>query len=105
MTGTADCEDYAIAKYVALREAGVTDDDLRLMIVHHRQVRQDPAIVAARVDGRWLILDNRTMMLLTDTQVRNVTPLLALDSGNENSSPIIIATPQRQPGFVEASRN
>jgi hypothetical protein len=45
------------------------------------------------------------MMLLTDTQVRNVTPLLALDSGNENSSPIIIATPQRQPGFVEASRN
>jgi predicted transglutaminase-like cysteine proteinase len=80
MTGTADCEDYAIAKYVALREAGVTDDDLRLMIVHDRQGRQDPAIVAARVDGRWLNLDNRTMMLMTDTQVRNETPLLALDS-------------------------
>ena len=38
-TGTGDCEDYAVARYVALREAGVTDDDLRLMIVHDRQVR------------------------------------------------------------------
>ena len=28
--GAGDCEDYAILKYLALREAGVSPDDLRL---------------------------------------------------------------------------
>lgn len=31
--GTGDCEDYAIAKYVSLRLAGVSDDKLRLIYV------------------------------------------------------------------------
>src|SRR5205807_4873713 len=31
--GAGDCEDYAIAKYVALREAGLDNEDLRLLIV------------------------------------------------------------------------
>jgi predicted transglutaminase-like cysteine proteinase len=104
-TGTGDCEDYAIAKYVALREAGMADDDLRLMIVHDRKVHQDHAVVAAQVDGRWLILDNRTMMLLTDAQARNLTPLLALASENESRSPILVATPQRQLDLALARRN
>lgn len=104
-TGTGDCEDYAIAKYVALREAGMADEDLRLIIVHDRKIHQDHAVVAAQVDGRWLILDNRTMLLLTDAQVRNLTPLLALDSGNENRFPIIAAAPQWQSGLTVASRN
>jgi predicted transglutaminase-like cysteine proteinase len=104
-TGTGDCEDYAIAKFVALREAGMADENLRLMIVHDRQIRQDHAVVAAQVDGHWLILDNRTMILLTDAQVPNLTPLLALDSGNEIRTPILVATPQRQPGLALARRN
>jgi predicted transglutaminase-like cysteine proteinase len=104
-TGTGDCEDYAIAKYMALREAGMADDDLRLVIVHDRHIHQDRAVATAQVDGRWLILDNRTMLLLTDAQVRNLTPLLALDSGNENRFPIIAAAPQRQSGLMVASRN
>jgi len=83
-TGTGDCEDYAIAKYVALSEAGIATEDLRLVIVHDRRVSEDHAVVAARVDGRWLILDNRHMNLLTDMQVRNVTPLLALSSDGES---------------------
>jgi predicted transglutaminase-like cysteine proteinase len=106
--GAGDCEDYAIAKYMALRQAGMADADLRLVIVHDRQVRQDHAVAAARVDGHWLILDNRQMMLLTDTQVRNVTPLLALNSGNKDRAPLIVAAPQRRPdaGLVAvASQN
>jgi predicted transglutaminase-like cysteine proteinase len=104
-TGSGDCEDYAIAKYMALRQAGMADDDLRLVIVHDRRVHQDHAVAAARVDGHWLILDNRTMLLLTDAQVRNLTPLLALDSGNESYFPILAAAPQSQSGLAVASRN
>ncbi len=105
--GAGDCEDYAIAKYVALRQAGMADDDLRLVIVHDRIVRQDHAVVAARVDGQWLILDNRTMLMPTDAHMRNVTPLLALDSGDKDRAPLIVAEPQWQPfaGIALANRN
>jgi predicted transglutaminase-like cysteine proteinase len=103
-SGAGDCEDYAIAKYVALRQAGVAEDDLRLVIVHDRQTRQDHAVIAARLDGQWLILDNRTMMLLTDAQVTNLTPLLALDSGSGKLPPAVVATPRQEPDFAVASR-
>jgi predicted transglutaminase-like cysteine proteinase len=90
-SGAGDCEDYAIAKYFALRQAGIADSDLRLVIVHERQLNQDHAVVAARTDGRWLILDNRTMILRADTEVRDMTPLLALNNANEDHLPMLVA--------------
>jgi predicted transglutaminase-like cysteine proteinase len=56
-TRRGDCEDYAIAKYVALKQAG--DEDLRLIIVRDLVVSENHAVVAARWGGRWFILDNR----------------------------------------------
>lgn len=82
-SGSGDCEDYAIAKYVALRETGMSAADLRLMIVHDRSINEDHAVTAARVDGEWLILDSRHLVLLTDRQVVSLTPLIALGSDEE----------------------
>jgi predicted transglutaminase-like cysteine proteinase len=62
-SGAGDCEDYAITKYEALRAAGIADDDLRLVIVHHLRIDEDHAVAAVRVDGRWLVLDNRWLAL------------------------------------------
>ena len=39
-------------------------DDLRLVLVRDRAVRQDHAVLAVRHDGRWLMLDNRHSMLI-----------------------------------------
>ena len=47
-----DCEDYAIAKYVALTVAGFSRNDLQLVLVRDRAVRLDHAVLAARLDGR-----------------------------------------------------
>lgn len=81
-TGKGDCEDYAIAKYVTLREAGFPKEDLRILLVRDRTVRQDHAVLAARRDGRWLILDNRWSALREDTAELNFVPLFAInDSG------------------------
>ena len=77
--GEGDCEDYAIAKYVALRELGVNADDLRLLLVRDRAVGQDHAVLGVRHDGRWLVLDNRHSLLLDMTEVRQFTPLFAID--------------------------
>jgi len=78
-TAKGDCEDYAIAKYVALIEAGVSRDDLQLVLVRDRLVRQDHAVLAARHDGRWLILDNRWSELTADSEATRFTPLFAIN--------------------------
>jgi hypothetical protein len=42
---------------------GVTEDDVRLVIVHDLIVVEDHAVVAARTDAGWIILDNRWLTL------------------------------------------
>ena len=78
-TAKGDCEDYAIAKYVALQEAGFPRDEMRLVLVRDRAVRQDHAVLAAHLDGRWLILDNRRSELLEDSDAASFTPLFAIN--------------------------
>lgn len=74
-----DCEDYAIAKYVALREAGFPREQMQILLVRDHAVGQDHAVLAARIDERWLILDNRRPTLTEDKDATNLTPLFAVD--------------------------
>src|SRR5947208_9593235 len=78
-TAKGDCEDYAIAKYVALREAGFPQGDLRIVLVRDRAVRQDHAVLAAHLGDRWLFLDNRRSELLVDSDASSFTPLFAIN--------------------------
>jgi predicted transglutaminase-like cysteine proteinase len=78
-SGRGDCEDYAIAKYVLLREAGVAAEDLRLLLVRDTLIRQDHAVLAVREDGRWLILDNRWTIVPESSEVRQLMPLFSID--------------------------
>jgi predicted transglutaminase-like cysteine proteinase len=79
-TGKGDCEDYAIAKYVALGEAGFPRDKLRLVLVRDRAVGHDHAVLAARLDGRWRVLDNKRAELIEDTEASSFTPLFSIDN-------------------------
>jgi predicted transglutaminase-like cysteine proteinase len=78
-TGSGDCKDYAIAKYVALIEAGVAEKDVRLVIVRDLALGQHHAVVAARLGLTWIMLDNRWLTLLQDAEMRRVVPLFVLD--------------------------
>jgi predicted transglutaminase-like cysteine proteinase len=78
-TGKGDCEDYAIAKYIALSEAGFPREDLRLVLGRDRTIRQDHAVLAARLDGHWLILDSRRSELIDDGELGNFTPMFAIN--------------------------
>jgi predicted transglutaminase-like cysteine proteinase len=77
-TGLGDCEDYAIAKYAVLRAAGVAADDLRIVLLRDTASREDHAVLAAREDGRWFILDNRRAGFYQDTALPHYMPLFAL---------------------------
>ncbi len=74
-----DCEDYAIAKYVALRAAGLARQEIRLVVVRNDAGKQHHAVVAVRLDGDWVILDNRWLALVHDHEMWRATPLFELD--------------------------
>jgi predicted transglutaminase-like cysteine proteinase len=77
-TGKGDCEDYAIAKYSALLETGMSAADVKLMIVHNTAANEEHAVTAVRLDGTWIILDNRWLRLVEDTAMIQAVPLFAL---------------------------
>jgi predicted transglutaminase-like cysteine proteinase len=99
-SGRGDCEDYAIAKYVALREAGVADSELRLIIVRDLKSGSDHAVVAARADGKWVMLDNRRMVLTEDSTMAPVMPLFALDATGVRQFTTSVADARRLPAPV-----
>jgi predicted transglutaminase-like cysteine proteinase len=78
-SGAGDCEDYAIAKFVALRLAGISPDDLRIVILQDTLQGEAHAVAAARLDGHWLMLDNRRMTMIEDAYVMNYRPLFVID--------------------------
>ena len=104
-TGLGDCEDYAIAKYVALRQAGVAAGDLRIVLARDLTLREDHAVLAARLDGRWVILDNRRAELVDDNAVRNLMPLFAINHQGVQmfAAPYADRTPEGQGADVVPS--
>lgn len=78
-SGLGDCEDYAIAKYALLLAAGTPESDLKLLLVRDLAVRQDHAVVAVRLDGKWSVLDNRRAALMEGRDLQSFMPLFAID--------------------------
>jgi len=74
-----DCEDYAIVKYVALREAGLSVADVKIVIVRNFFPKEYHAVAAVRLNEEWLILDNRWLTLVRDTDMTRATPEFLLD--------------------------
>jgi predicted transglutaminase-like cysteine proteinase len=79
LSNRGDCEDYAILKYAALLVAGIPEDDVKIVIWKNLFPDENHAAVAAHVDGQWLILDNRTLTLVRDTDITRAIPEYVLD--------------------------
>jgi predicted transglutaminase-like cysteine proteinase len=102
-SGAGDCEDYAIAKFVALRMAGFSPDDLRIVIIRDTIRGEDHAVAMARLDDRWLTLDNRRMAMVEDADVRNSRPLFVIDDRGVmryDDTPPLASAPRQGPAMA-----
>lgn len=54
-----DCEDYAIAKYLLLREMGVSADDMRILILRANGNVGEHAVLVVQTSAGPYVLDNR----------------------------------------------
>jgi predicted transglutaminase-like cysteine proteinase len=52
------CQDYAIAKYLLLRAAGVPADAMRMVVLRDAAISLDHAVLAVYVNGEPVLLDN-----------------------------------------------
>jgi predicted transglutaminase-like cysteine proteinase len=77
--GAGDCVDYAIAKYFALGEIGIPENNRRLVVVRIKSLGAEHALFVVREDQRWLILDNLRMGIVDTTDATQYVPLLELD--------------------------
>lgn len=87
MVGAGDCKQYAVLKYAALLGAGMAADRVRLVIVRIKpptpqtSMSTSHAVVAARVQSRWLVLDSRSLTVSESTGLLDdMEPLFTLDS-------------------------
>ena len=78
--GRGDCEDYAILKLAALRQAGVKADRMTLVVLRESRRNFYHAVLTVAVGGKNYVLDNMRNAVLTDRQLPEYQALYSLGS-------------------------
>ena len=78
-TRGGDCEDFAIAKYTALRMLGVPESRLRIAIVQDLQKNVPHAILIVYTDGGPVILDNQMKTTPRADRVSHYKPIFSIN--------------------------
>ena len=74
-----DCEDYAIAKYTALKALGFDAAAMRVVVVQDTNLDTAHAVLAVRWQGASLILDNQVNQVLSDDAVHHYRPIYSIN--------------------------
>jgi predicted transglutaminase-like cysteine proteinase len=82
LTRSGDCEDYAIAKFFALKRLGWSADALRLAAVKDLDQGVGHAVLIAYEGGRSWLLDNQIEQVVDTGTVRRYEPVYSI---NENA--------------------
>jgi len=75
------CQDYAIAKYLLLRAAGVPASRMRMVVLRDTAISLDHAVLAVYVDGAPQLLDNLRRDIVPASSVADYRPYYSI---NEN---------------------
>jgi predicted transglutaminase-like cysteine proteinase len=76
---SGDCEDFAIAKYMALRAGGMPAEDMRIVILRDRQRHRMHAVLAVYVGKRVLILDSLYDAIVEADVISHYEPIYSIN--------------------------
>jgi predicted transglutaminase-like cysteine proteinase len=75
-----DCEDYAIGKYISLKRLGVSESDMRILVVRDQSLGGViHAILEVDVDGEAKILDNQSRTVKAVASIYRYNPVFAIN--------------------------
>lgn len=75
-----DCEDFAIAKYVAFRRLGYSEDQLRVWVVHDERRNVDHAVMTVAVGAETFVLDSLTNTIMEAGDVDRYAPIYSINA-------------------------
>jgi predicted transglutaminase-like cysteine proteinase len=76
---SGDCEDFAVAKYLALRERGIPADAMRVVVLDDLELGVTHAILAVRQDAEFFVLDNQLSSILPAAAIPHYAPIYAVN--------------------------
>jgi predicted transglutaminase-like cysteine proteinase len=79
MSRSGDCEDYAIAKYYALRNVGYSEDEVRIVALKDTIRGIGHAVLAVYSGNDILILDNLSMIVASHTRYKHYKPQVSMN--------------------------
>jgi predicted transglutaminase-like cysteine proteinase len=74
-----DCEDYAIAKYMALKYVGFPAANMRIVAVKDQNLKVGHAILAVYHDDRIDLLDNQIKIVVDSRKVHHYEPVYSIN--------------------------
>ena len=79
MMRSGDCEDYAIAKYFALRKLGYGKDELRIVVLMDRIRGIGHAVLAVYQENGIIILDSLSDLILPHSRYKHYVPQYSMN--------------------------
>lgn len=73
-----DCEDYAIAKFMALKALGVPAEDMRVLALRDLNLNVGHAVLVVYEGDTPLLLDNQIKTVVPANSVRHYQPIFSL---------------------------
>ncbi len=92
--GAGDCEDYAITKMQLLAAAGFDRRAMFLVIARDLVRQADHAVLAVRIDGQLMVLDNMTDRVLPSSAVSDYRPIMSFNAFGRWTHGYRLNTPQ-----------
>lgn len=74
-----DCEDFAMAKMLALQHLGVPLQSMRIVVLQDTSTAQPHAVLAVSRGQETVILDNKTDTLFSDKELSHYVPLYSIN--------------------------
>ena len=103
---SADCEDYAIVKYLSLRKLGWSASELRIVVLKHEVRNELHAVLVAYANGTAYVLDNLIPDVREHAAIRYYHPIFSINETawhyhrdwNPGSAVMVAKVEPRNPG-------
>lgn len=74
-----DCEDYAIAKFISLRQLGFPNDQMRIVVLDDTNLGIAHAILVVYIDGHAYVLDNQIPRVVPAEIINHYRPIYSIN--------------------------
>jgi len=74
-----DCEDYAITKFMSLKELGFDDSEMRVVVLQDLNLRAAHAVLVVYLDGTAWLLDNQVRDVIHADAIRHYRAIYSVN--------------------------